>query len=340
MRLLDTLSVYYKSEERRIGIYEGDLTELTPEEAVDVLVVSAYPNDYAPTPGSLIGALHRKGVSVHELAGDKASDLRGAFSCWMSREIETDDPGIQFKRILCFEPLVRGKPPEVVGDIFRSLGALMGDDPPIHSVAMPLVATGDQHIPAGRMIDPLLDAAVHWMAIGLPLTELKIVARSRGMVEDLAREFLRLKEKYADFGLAPSEPAYDLFVSYSHENTRDASLMVEQLKQLRPGLRVFFDRLTLDKGSAWQQEVYEAIDASRRFLSLFSPSYLESKICLEEFNIALHRRRDTGKEIVFPVFLYTATLPTYMRALVDYEDCREGDPGKLRAACEKLLSEA
>ena len=217
----------------------------------------------------------------------------------VAQEIESVDPGIQFKRILCFEPLVRGRPPEVVGDIFRSLIPFLGDDPPIHSVAMPLVATGDQNVPVARMIDPLLDAAVHWMAIGLPLTELKIVAHSSAPARDLAREFVRVKEKYAEFTLVPSEPAYDLFVSYSHEDTRDASMMVEELQQLRPDLRVFFDRMTLDVGSAWQQEVYEAIDASRRFLSLLSSSYVKSKICVEEFNIALHRRRDTGEEIVF-----------------------------------------
>lgn len=115
-------------------------------------------------------------------------------------------------------------------------------------------------------------------------------------------------------------------------------MVVEELQQLRPGLQVFFDRMTLDHGSAWQQEVYEAIDASRRFLAMFSPSYLTSKICLEEFNIALHRRRDTGQEILFPIYLYSAASPTYMRALVNYEDCREGDAGKLRQACQKLIS--
>jgi hypothetical protein len=113
---------------------------------------------------------------------------------------------------------------------------------------------------------------------------------------------------------------------------------VEELQKLSPGLRVFFDRMTLDHGSAWQERVYEAIDASQRFLAMFSPSYLTSKICLEEFNIALHRRRDTGEEILFPIYLYSTALPTYMRALVSYEDCREGDSEKLRQACRKLVS--
>ena len=96
--------------------------------------------------------------------------------------------------------------------------------------------------------------------------------------------------------------------------------------------------MTLDQGAAWQQKIYEAIDASRRIVVLFSPGYLRSKVCVEEFNIALHRRRDTGEEILFPIYLYSAALPTYMRALTNYEDCREGDPSKLRQACRKMLS--
>ena len=81
----------------------------------------------------------------------------------------------------------------------------------------------------------------------------------------------------------------------------------------------------------------EAIDASGRVLSLLSPDYVKSKICIEELNIALHRRRDTGDEIVSAVYVHSADLPTYMRALINYEDCREGDAGKLRAFCQKLV---
>jgi hypothetical protein len=90
--------------------------------------------------------------------------------------------------------------------------------------------------------------------------------------------------------LTPTDEVTTSFVSYSHEDGEDVCLVVEELQQLRPGLQVFFDRMTLDHGSAWQQEVFEVIDASRRFLAMFSPSYLASKILLEGFNIALHRR--------------------------------------------------
>jgi hypothetical protein len=337
MLLLDVLSIYYGAEERRIEIYYGDLTDLSPQDAVDVLVVSALPNDYIPTPDSLIGALDRKGISVKKLAQEKAADLRQAFSCWMSQEIGSVDPGIQFKRILCFEPLVRGSPPQVVGDIFRGLAPFMAGPPAVRSIAMPLVATGNYHQPLERIIEPLLDAAVHWIAIGFPLMQLKIVARSEVSAQNLKREFARLKEKYRDFSLPPGHTQYDVFISYSHMDGRAANLVVEELRNKKPYIRLFFDQMTLDTGVAWQQKIYEAIDASRRVLVLLSPSYIRSKVCLEEFNITLHRRRETGQEILFPIYLYSAALPTYMSALTSYEDCREGDSVKLGQACRKML---
>jgi hypothetical protein len=339
MELLDTLHVRHDSEGRLIEIYRGDLTEMAPDEAVDVLVLSAFPDDYEPTTRSLIGALSRKGVSVAHLAANKYVDLRQAFSCWMWHEIVARYPGIGFKRILCFEPLVRGEPPEVVGDIFRSLAPFLDGVPPIRTVAMPLVACGDAGVPVSEMIAPLLDAAVHWMALGFPLERLKIVARSDDQATELAREFARLKGRYSYVDLG-GDPAtrYDVFISYSHKDRDAFSVLIDELHRLHPDLRIFTDELSLQIGTAWQQEIFEALDASRRILTLLSPSYLSSKVCIEEFNIAVHRRRETQTELVFPIYLYTAALPTYMKALLNYVDCREGDEKKLRLACRRLVA--
>ena len=84
MQLLDHLVIHHGSEEHSIELYHGDLTAMSPEEQVDILVISAFPFNYAPSPGTLMGALYDKGVSVYSLAQHPALDLRETFSCWLS----------------------------------------------------------------------------------------------------------------------------------------------------------------------------------------------------------------------------------------------------------------
>jgi hypothetical protein len=149
------------------------------------LIVSAFPNDYIPTPTSLIGGLHRNGVSVAELAKQKAADLRRDFGCWLSGPIpNTSSSAAPFKRILCFEPGTRGAAPEVISGIFQALAPFLFGRPDSTdafsdaTVAMPMVATGDQGWRPEEILPPLLDAAAHWLSRGLPLKCLKIVERS------------------------------------------------------------------------------------------------------------------------------------------------------------------
>ncbi|MEQ9356111.1 toll/interleukin-1 receptor domain-containing protein [Coleofasciculus chthonoplastes] len=339
MELLDVLTVYHGTEAREIELYQGDLTSLKPEEAVDILVVSAFPNDYTPTPTSLIGALYSKGVSVLQLADAKAVDLRQTCSCWLSQEIVSQASGIQFKRILCFEPCVRGTPPEVVGDIFRTLIPFLGSDTPSYKIAMPLVASGDQRESAKKMLASLLEAAVHWMALGIPLKKLKIVEHSVSKAAQLKQEFSYLKRKYEIYPLR-ERPGfkYEIFISYSHKDTEKVLLLTEELQKLRPNLSMFLDRQELNAGMAWQQEIYEALDDCRKVIAVYSPTYLISKVCQEEFNIAMFRHRESEEPILFPIFLFDAKLPTYMKVLLQYVDCREGDEEKLRYACREFFS--
>ena len=152
MELLDRLDVHQGSETKSIELYRGDLASMTPGEAVDMLVVSAFPNNYLPIRDTLIGALWARGVSVADLARQKEVDLRKTSSCWLSAPLGSKPPGIAFDRILCFEPRVRGEPPEVVGDIFRSLVPFLGLHAMGTTVAMPLVACGSQGMPVARML--------------------------------------------------------------------------------------------------------------------------------------------------------------------------------------------
>jgi 8-oxo-dGTP pyrophosphatase MutT (NUDIX family) len=342
--LLDRLTLEHAGQARTIAIYRGDLTAIPPEEAVDVLVVSALPGAYSPNRRSLIGALHRRGISVADLAREKAEDLRPALACWLSGPIARPDQGLQFRRILCFEPLTRGEPPEVVSDIFQCLAALPDEPEPIRSVAMPLLAGGVQGVSTADMLLPLFEAATHWLQSGLPLETIKIVAYSEIGAAELRSAFAVLKRLFLQraSAAAAAPPAagyrYDLFVSYSWQNKDEVDVLVAELRRLRPGLRIFLDRLELKTGCVWQEDISNALDDCAQVVAVYSPAYLQSKVCREEFNIARFRDRESGGGVLLPIYLESASLPTVMK-LVQYMDCRERDHARLRRAAAQIAGQ-
>ena len=90
----------------------------------------------------------------------------------------------------------------------------------------------------------------------------------------------------------------------------------------------------MDPGVSWQAKIFAALDSCRKVLTFYSPDYLDSKMCQEEYNIARLRDREEGN-VLFPVYLYSTDLPPSWRT-VNYEDCREADSGKLQSAATKL----
>ena len=338
MELLDTITVTHQGNQRSVTLSAGDLAHLPADEAVDLLVVSAFPDDYAATETSLIGSLERAGVSVASLATDKEVDLRRFSSCWLLREIET--PAVNFWHVLCFEPQRRGHAHEVVGDIFRSIMPFTAGTSGVSSIAIPIVASGDQGESPTVMLEALADAAVNWLSIGMPLDCIKIVCHDSADSQVLQESFSRIKSRYAEVESASwTNPfRYDLFVSYCQKDKAAVDDLLEELRTARPSLRIFMDRLELRPGAAWQQHIFEALDESRKIVCALSPAYLESPICKEEFNIALLRHRESAEGVLLPVYAFTAQLPSYMK-LIHYEDVREGDRRKMSASARNLLSQ-
>jgi len=285
-------------------------------------------------------------VSVADLALDKEVDLRNFSSCWLSRPITL--PSLNFRRILCFEPGHRGRAPEVVGDIFRSIVPFTAGWQPISQIAMPLVASGNMGEPREVMLEALTDASVHWLSTGLPLERIKIVLRHSDNSLKLRKTFARVKQRHAETVARvkqryddtvtplPRLFRFDFFISYSHKNKREIDDLARELLVRRPSLRVFIDRLELRPGAAWQQHIFDSLDASRKVICVFSPDYLLSRICKEEFNIALFRHRETMDGVLLPLYLYTAELPTYMK-LIQFNDVREADRVKIAQSAESFL---
>lgn len=332
MKQLATLTINNNHACRMFELWNGDLTEVS----CDILVISAYTNNFYPLPGTLIHALMQKGVSVEELAKDKLVDLRESHACWLSQPIKDQ----AFKQILCFEPFSKGKPTEVIGDIFRALVPFVcGDQENFQTVAMPLVSTGAMGWSTTDMLVALFDAATQWLAHGLPLKRLLLIENQELKAVEMKGAFEVLTHYHKMMSApAPNEPKYEIFISYCQKNKEYADFMVKELHQLKPSIRVFIDRQELQPGEAWQQKLYQSIDDCQKVVTLYSPEYIVSKACLEEFNIArmLHRNRKT--KVLYPLYLRSVEkMPGYMSEL-QYMDVREENRLAITEACEKIVA--
>lgn len=346
MQLLASWTIDHSGAKRTIQLLCGDLARLPADQAVDILVVSAFADDYLPTPSSLIGSLDRAGLSVAALATSKAVDLREQFSCWLSQPVIGH---FAFNRVLCIESGWRGTPPEITDDLFRALAPHLLTDLPNATVAMPLIGAGDQEWPPGQMTELILRAAVSWIHRGLPLKLLKIVVHSEAVATLAHEKFVELRRVHdeealkKDKELTPgasemrkgTRPSYDVFLSYCHDDLETAGAVKRKLEALRPGIRIFFDRTTLKAGASWLMQVAESLDNARRVAAVYTPHYWTSPSCKDEFTAALARQNDTGEAVLFPIYVFSARIP-YLFQNIQSVDCREGDMGRLDQACLEL----
>jgi hypothetical protein len=311
---------------RRVELLQGDLSNLPRREWFDAIVVSAFNRNYYPSSTSLIGALDRRGISVEELAATKEDDHTEQLGTWLSAPVHATDRGIGFERVICFEPMQLGSPPQVVGHLFRALTSIVGGHQDIRTIAMPILATGNMGYAVEEMLPPLLDAAVNWLDRGRLIDRLAIVVYSDADAGIAQQIFERAKRGFTE---------YDVFVSYAHEDSDLREHLSTVLRSTRPETTFFVDREQIDNGAAWQRKIFESLDRCKLVVALMTPDYLRSEVCLEEYNIAWMRGRREGRPILRPLFVSGVDLPTYMDSL-NYQDCRERDRQKLADAAAEL----
>lgn len=375
MQRIKSLVVYDGERERSIGLYEGDLSRIPPQQPVDLLVASAFPDNYDPVAGTLIGALHRRGLSLARLAEDRAQDLRRESGFWLSHPLDDSHPDLHIGRIACFEPLVLGQPPQVVGELFRGLFPFL-DQGRDAVVAMALPGAGNQRWPPEAIFRPLIEAAHHWLQRGMPISELRIVEIQRERIAALADQLQAFEDELysvaaepepvpepAPDSMAASEPAaavdpdtetlprvepqaaaasegpYDVFLSYAEEDKEAAERVTGVLQSEMAGVRVFDYRFSIDIGQAWQHEIDEAIEGCRKIVALLSADYFASPECKEELMVARLRNKRADYEVFFPLYWRDAgkSLAMWLQAIT-YSDCREGDMDKLGDISRRLAA--
>ena len=371
MNLLSQIEIPRTGGLAIIQLLQGDLTALPVEHETDLLVMSAFPDDYIALKGSLIHAFQKKGLSIEELSHNKAADLRSQLHCWLSSPLSVNDQQkFNIKQILCFEPGEKIKhPEEVVGDIFRCINTFAFDDDN-NVVAMPIIATGYQKIPLEKMLPALLQASYFWLNNGLPLDCLKLVVHGDekaqraialfnefkkalpiAMAEERPEDDLPISppsittidsdfnETKIEVAEPPPQKGYDYFLSYAHAHSKEVQLFVDTLKANNKTLSVFYDRESIPPGGLWIQQISLAIQQADKVLVFLSPEYDQSPVCWDEFQCAKLVEYNRKKNVIQTVYLYghkETEMPLIM-GIYSYIDCREGNTEKLQACVRQLL---
>lgn len=323
------------SKGKKLQILLGNLTSLPEEHKVDVLVISAFPNDYIPTPTSLIGALDRAGLSIEDLAANKEVDLRMQFHCWLSKEVNFNN----IKRILCFEPTERKNPYSVIAGIFQSLMSLTITHQ-IETVAMPLVLTGNQGYDSEMVTEELIHTSLFWLNNESPLKTIKIVVKDRSKLNRLRIVTGEKKSRSVTTkGIAPPvkniidvPDKFDFFISYSRKDSELVNIIQSNLSKK---FNIFFDKQDIDVGANWLAKINESMENSNRFIVCLSPNYLESKICKYEYTFCNLKFIEKGDGYVLPVYLLSSELPTHMQ-IINYFDAREARSEKVDEFCKSI----
>ena len=339
MRRIDQISIPDDGRNRTISFWHGNPADIDPDDPVDLIIVSALRNDYTPTARSIIGALHRRGLSVRALAQDKAVDLRETTGFWLSRPLATAAGGVGVGRILCFEPgFLDRRPAEVVGHLFRGLFPFLPDDQEAR-LALAVIATGALGEEPAAMLRALVTAAGGWMNRGLPIRELMIMEQSRARAETLAPVFAELKGSSLPRAGGRAPDGHDVFLSFAEEDAAAVDTVRQALSARQPGLRLFDYRLSVDPGKVWQDAIDKTIQSCRHMIAFLSPHYFLSVECKEEINMARLRNKREDQSFLYPLYVRSLAtddeLPLWLQA-VTYIDCREIDEAKLTNAAFRL----
>lgn len=348
MRLQQSFAFHVGSVPKLIELLAGDLASIPEHDPVDVLVVSAFAGDYTPTPTSVIGALDRAGVSVAELARAPEYDLRRYWHSWLSAPVR---PGLGFGRLLCFETPDGRTPGEALDGIFRSLAPFVGETAGVRTVAMPLIGTGDQGAAVDAVLPAQLEAAYEALRT-TALSRVAVVVRDEARaaeVRPLFEAFKRSRLGAVDAG-GRLPPAYDVFLSYSHANEEDAATVQEALLEAKPDIRLFRDLESLRGGRDYRVQLDDALRRTQRVVVLYSPEYLASTPCQDEFNTAwaLHKRGHDG--LLAPLFVRRKSVDRAVeitsqldhdrrRVTLHWAKCYEGDEAAIRRECARVVAQ-
>ncbi|OWF43843.1 uncharacterized protein LOC110459200 [Mizuhopecten yessoensis] len=343
LTLSDTISMWTPTGTYEIQLLYGDITKLRQEDSVNLIMVSAFPGDYAPMRGTVIGALKTElGMNVHQLSRSMELDLRRQFHCWLSQPLEGHLP---YKRLLCFER-TRGDCTivEDIRQMFRVFVPVFNNKET--TVITPLLATGHQNKSPEHVLSVMLHCAAQWIMAGLPLKCFKIVIYG-SQNKSMSEIFSKIKDTYTKLSKKRMEKSlnlqtFDIFIMFQDADKHWCKKIEKTLRKKKSDIKICADVQIFKEDEVWQDQIFQKMSSCLKIIVVLTPLFVNSSECLEQFNMAMCCNRLRKGNILQPFYVLTVeSMPVYI-TLVQYQDCRvrkEADSieTKIQDACSMLV---
>ncbi len=262
---------------------------LAVQEEYDIFICSAFENSYYPTPGSVIGALDKMGISVQDMSNDPEIDYRNEnLGVWLSCETNA-----RFKRIACVELLDLTNPLPVYsseGDLLktrlRNLNVLFKENQSLlkncHSIMIPFLGIGYQKIEPCFSVISMLSFILEIINSIPGIKEITLIDRSNEMVEYYTKVF----NSY--FSSLNNIKPY-VFISYSSKQSKAASMICKYLNE--NGILTWKAPESIPGGSHYEDELPTALLNTVAVVLLLTPDAEESGWVCKEINEAVSNNK-------------------------------------------------
>lgn len=234
------------------------------------LVVSAYSGGYTPLPGTVLGALHKCGLSINGLLENSTFDFRSHFGVWVS---SLDTVAVGFDYLFCLE--IKGTSfsiEESISNLFTVLTICELKGIGIKSVALPLLGTGNQKIHPSEIVESLIHLSLDFLKHSRYIEKIIYVAYDDANAKILRSEMDRILGR-SQIVIPKGESIEKLKLDIKHE--------IERIRNLGVDAEPF--RNILDAFKRSDSSAYEFGSTSRKVLEFVIDTLIKPELSISLF---------------------------------------------------------
>lgn len=318
MDALITKEIQTRFGRKEISVVHTDVCDI--DEHIDILTLSAFRSGYAPTRGTVIGALKKKlNIDVSLLAQKPLIDLRNMGSVWLSEPFLSDS---SFGRIGCVEMtdfsqersecITSGQGLlNSVGVYFRMLEIAAMQGVAVGSVAISALGTNRQRVALDFILAPLLNECIGFLERCEQAERIIIYEYSAGKAYQIAsyldKSYRLTRHDEAEMETPMSsadadapeqprgkwqldmQPEHDrqpmVFISYSSADFEKMLRLNNELEQ--QGIRTWYAPRDIWQ-SSYAQSIVQAIRHADYVIALISANSLNSRHVINEIDLAFN----------------------------------------------------